>query len=194
VRPDNSVALVADDYAAASDEWPGESPCRFHRWLAESDGRQSAPLPDEELMLTLLAELAPGATRRDAAWVVPLPAGTELTIDLAPGAALVTATLADLDDAPPAAIEAIAEFLVRALSGLRFVRAELSEKRASLAARAEADGLAFDLPHAVHAVSFASRLLVHEVQALADVDLAATYLDFLKQEPHLNRQRKLSSP
>jgi hypothetical protein len=133
---------------------------------------------DDERIEALLAEFSSAFAKREERWVVPPVEehGVELAVESAADGVLVKAVLADTSDASAIALDALAEFLCRAHHGLRFVRAELSESQAYVIARAEAQRLESDLPHALRAVATAGRMLGREATALLQVELAEAYL------------------
>jgi hypothetical protein len=131
-----------------------------------------------EVIESVMAELGLEATRRDAAWVVAGTAGVELVVSRTSEGAVVRAKLADLDGATAECRAAVAEFLLRAAAGMKFVTVAVRDQAASIEARASGADFDVELGRAIQAAARAASLLVQETQALVRPELARAYLQY----------------
>jgi hypothetical protein len=152
--------------------------------LAEVQEISSTPAASDEIEEDVVVGAVESAglpcKRREPGWVVPVGAGRSVEVALVrvAGRLRVESVLMSWDEIGDIEQEALARFLCRAQSGLRFARCELHPKQVVVAANLTSADLESSLPHAVAAVVAAGRVLVHEVAALMSRELAQEYVNF----------------
>jgi hypothetical protein len=177
VGPGGKVALLGE--VRSIDTPLVEAVQRLEQWLegAEANGVEA---PSEEAVEGALEGSGFAWSRREKGWAVPanetLPRELQITVE--PRAVRIEAVLVEWDEVGAIEAQALAQFLLWAQGGLRFVRCELTEQSARLVAGADAAHLDDDLRHGLMGVAAGCRLLVREAAALLVPEAARLFLEF----------------